>query len=578
MSVSLGFRPRSEADRLRLCQSLTHAPREVAVPDDDGWAAVHLALWGRVPIWSEGVDRRGVNALLSRLGLPPLGDGVAPARLLPDGRLAGSARGTGAPLPAADGPLTSILMCTYNRASLLPAALASARAQTRAREIIVVDDGSTDGTAALLAPLDGVDGIRVIRQENTGKPGALAAALAAARGEYVLVLDDDDLLVPGALHALAAVLDAHPDAGAVFGDTVVLEGDGFTAHRPGLRVPPELMPAATLVQVPCQPGACLIRRSAHELAGPYPPELVRGQDMDLFLRLSRVAPMLGLPVTTFQWRQHDGVRGKAGDQWRRKDRAEHARRFQRITAPVFRRRWQELAPHESRREGVAWAAGLALRGLTAEASQEAGRWQRPHTRAEGQLLRRAGGHSYLREPQEVLLVVDDGDPGSLEEVLLADSDGKAPHICFCVHREPRNQLEVFWMGQVAAQEIPQRWLAEPVHLRLSSAPGWRPQAALFEPPPLPPEHALAAWAAAMGLPVPERTRPGLRYTTHPVTTALRQARMCLATGRPEAALGSLLPVCEALPGWGPAWRLAAEVFEALGLAADAERCRATAAA
>ena len=578
MSVSLGFRPRSEADRLRLCRSLQSAPSRVAVPGDDGWAAVHLAVWGRTPVVAEGVDRVAVDALLTALHLPPLAEGSAEASLAPDGTLKGAARGTGAPLPAVDGPLTSILVCTYNRASMLPAALASARAQTRAREIVVVDDGSTDGTAELLAPLDGVDGIRVIRQENTGKPGALAAALAAARGEYVLVLDDDDLLVPGALHALAAALDAHPEAGAVFGDTVVLEGDGFTAHRPGLRVPPELMPAATLVQVPCQPGACLIRRSAHDLAGPYPPELVRGQDMDLFLRLSRVAPMLGLPVTTFQWRQHDGVRGKAGDQWRRKDREEHARRFQRITAPVFRRRWQELAPHESRREGVAWAAGLALRGLTAEARQEADRWQRPHTRAEGQLLRRAGGNSYLREPKEVLLVVDDGDPGSLEEVLLADSDGKAPRISFCVHREPRNQLEVFWLGEVAAQEIPTRWLAEPVHLRLSSAPGWRPQAARFEPPPLPPQHALRAWAVAVGLPLPERTRPGLRYAEHPVTVTLLQARAHLAAGNAAGALGSLLPVCEALPGWAPVWRLAAETFEAMGMAADAERCRATAAA
>lgn len=577
MTVGLGFRPRSEADRLALCRAMTAAPLRVGLRwADDGWAAVHLAVAGRIVCWHAAHDSAPVDELLARLDLPPMVLEEPDAWLTPALELTVRGPAVSRPLLPRDGPLTSILLCTYNRAHLLMQALDSARAQSRPREIIVVDDGSEDGTAALLAPLDGVDGIRVVHQENTGKPGALGRALREARGEYVLVLDDDDIILPGALHVLGAVLDRDPEAVAVFGDTAAMRDSPacIEAIRPAVRLPAELLPASTLLQIPCMPGACLIRRSAHDAAGEYEPSLVRGQDMDLFLRLARVGPMRGVPVTTFLWRQHDGLRGKAGDRWARQDRADHDRRFLRQVAPVFRRRWEELRGSD-RLEGHAWAVGLHLRGLHGEARSELKRWRKPFSPAEAGLRAQAGQPTKAKRGPEALLVVDDGDPGALESLLLRDAPNRQVRACLEVHREPLNQVQLWWPGEYRAQEIPESWLRGITHLRLSSAPDWTPPAVrgLLDLPPLPAPSALLAFAAVEGWSQPSRSRPGLRWTPHPVAAAAIAAREHLDGGRPLDAMNAILPVCETMPTWSGAWRLGEEAFLAMGMKSEAEACR-----
>jgi glycosyltransferase involved in cell wall biosynthesis len=585
VSLSLGVRPRSEADRLALCRALVRAPRRVGLRwADDGWAALHLALAGRTVCRQGAWDRGPVDALLARFDLPPTTDEPPECWLAEDLTLSweGLPGEPGPPawasLPPVEGPLTSILVCTYNRAHLLQEALASARAQTRPREIIVVDDGSDDGTAALLAPLHGVDGIRVIRQDNTGKPGALRTALAAARGAYLLVLDDDDVLLPGALHALGASLDRDPSLGAVFGDTAIVRDvvTDVVGHRPSLRLPPDRMAHACLIQVPCMPGACLIRRAAHDAAGEYDASLVRGQDMDLFLRLARVAPMRALPLTTFLWREHGGLRGKAGDRWARRDRDEHDRRFQAQVAPVFRRRWVERSAHD-RLEGHAWAVGLRLRGLGREARRELARWKGPYTPTEAHLRGEAGAPTRPREPRESVLVIDDGDAGALEETLARHGDGRSVRVCLEVHREPLNHLRLWWPGEYRAQEIPPDWLERSAHVRLSSAPEWAPPGlsplqhwpAIAE---VPSTSGLLALAAVHGWEEPSRTRPGLRWTPHPLARAARAARAALQAGDGRRAMAAILPACEAWPAWTGGWRLAADAFGLLGLEAEALVC------
>jgi glycosyltransferase involved in cell wall biosynthesis len=92
--------------------------------------------------------------------------------------------------------LVSVVIPCFNAERWLGATIASVRAQThRPLEIIAVDDGSTDGTAALLDSLAGPD-LRVVRQANRGQSAALNAGLAVARGECIQFLDADDLLEP----------------------------------------------------------------------------------------------------------------------------------------------------------------------------------------------------------------------------------------------------------------------------------------------------------------------------------------------------------------------------------------------
>jgi glycosyltransferase involved in cell wall biosynthesis len=109
-------------------------------------------------------------------------------------------------------PLVSVLIPCFNAERWLGATLASVRAQThRPLEVVAVDDGSTDGTAALLESLAGPD-LRVLRQANRGQGAALNAGLAAARGEYLQFLDADDLLDPRKIELQLARLAEPGDA------------------------------------------------------------------------------------------------------------------------------------------------------------------------------------------------------------------------------------------------------------------------------------------------------------------------------------------------------------------------------
>ena len=107
----------------------------------------------------------------------------------------------------------SVVIPVYNGARFLDAALASVFAQSyRPIEVIVVDDGSTDGTPAVLARWPAV---RQVRQDNRGVASARNAGLALAGGDFVALLDADDLWEPDKLVRQIAHLDAHPEVGYV---------------------------------------------------------------------------------------------------------------------------------------------------------------------------------------------------------------------------------------------------------------------------------------------------------------------------------------------------------------------------
>lgn len=125
-------------------------------------------------------------------------------------------------------PRHSIVIPCFNAARHLSAALASCLAQTDGDwEVVAVDDGSVDGTSALLAAAAARDPrIRVITQANAGVGPARNVGLATARGDYVCFLDADDELEPAKLERQGAVLAANPGIGLVTCDGVVVDDAG----------------------------------------------------------------------------------------------------------------------------------------------------------------------------------------------------------------------------------------------------------------------------------------------------------------------------------------------------------------
>ncbi len=124
-------------------------------------------------------------------------------------------------------PLASIIVPAFNVAKTLRATLDALLAQTFIDfEVIVVDDGSTDKTAAILQDYEGMPGFRIITQRNRGLAGARNTGIAAARGLYIGFCDADDLWAYEKLARHVAHLDAEPHVGISYSGSALIDDDG----------------------------------------------------------------------------------------------------------------------------------------------------------------------------------------------------------------------------------------------------------------------------------------------------------------------------------------------------------------
>jgi len=135
----------------------------------------------------------------------------------------------------------SVIIPAYNRATLLPFTLDAVLAQVPAPdETIVVDDGSTDGTAAVAAEYAGrpANSVRVLRQKNSGDLVARNTGLRAAGADRVAFCDSDDLWRPGFLAAMAALWQAEPGLGAAWSDFFTVRDDAWSTNSKFEDAPP----------------------------------------------------------------------------------------------------------------------------------------------------------------------------------------------------------------------------------------------------------------------------------------------------------------------------------------------------
>jgi len=183
-------------------------------------------------------------------------------------------------------PRVSIIIPTYNRSKLLRVAIESALAQTYPNvEIIVVDDGSTDDTAAVVAQYAGR--VTYLKQANQDVAAARNTGIRAASGEYLTFLDDDDLIMPTKIERQVQVMASQPKVGLVHCRFYYADEDGNYLYKAGLLPEGEVLPrlvCSNFVWV----GAPLIRRHCFDQVGLFDEEIPSvTADWDMWLRIAQ---------------------------------------------------------------------------------------------------------------------------------------------------------------------------------------------------------------------------------------------------------------------------------------------------
>ncbi len=183
-------------------------------------------------------------------------------------------------------PLVSVVIPCFNHAPFLGDAVNSALSQTRDRvEIIVIDDGSTDNSAAVAA--DFGDAIVLLRQENQGLSTARNAGVLAARGELIQLLDSDDVLREDALERSTAAALNEPHGAVFVGSWDEIDERGRTMNHvdaPHLPFHPfHALFDPIAVGPPCR---YLVRRAAFARVGLFDAGLQSCEDWDMWMRMA----------------------------------------------------------------------------------------------------------------------------------------------------------------------------------------------------------------------------------------------------------------------------------------------------
>jgi glycosyltransferase involved in cell wall biosynthesis len=190
----------------------------------------------------------------------------------------------------------SAVIPTWNRARLLERALRSVLAQTRPPdEIVVVDDGSTDGTEAVVARFG--PAVRFVRQRNAGAGAARNRGVETATGTFVAFLDSDDVWAPGHLAGIDRAIDATGGRALLyFADLAYTGGDrtSWQLSGFGIAAPHELRDDASawflLPRQPMTTQASVVRRDAYLALGGQAPSIRCRQDTHLFFLLGFAGP------------------------------------------------------------------------------------------------------------------------------------------------------------------------------------------------------------------------------------------------------------------------------------------------
>jgi glycosyltransferase involved in cell wall biosynthesis len=223
--------------------------------------------------------------------------------------------------PSQRPPRVSVVLAVFNGAAYIVEAVNSILAQTyQDFELLVIDDGSTDDTRVLLAPMATQDRrLIVLAEPHRGLVGSLNHGIGIARGSLIARMDADDVALPSRFAAQVAYMDANPDCVVVGTSILKVNADGQTPAKKS--TPRWRLPTFEPMAFPPQIGGvahptAMIRASALTKVGGYRPYFYNAEDRDLWARLWTVGGVYQLPEVGLRYRVHAGsiTRQKRGEQ------------------------------------------------------------------------------------------------------------------------------------------------------------------------------------------------------------------------------------------------------------------------
>jgi glycosyltransferase involved in cell wall biosynthesis len=240
--------------------------------------------------------------------------------------------------------LVTVVIPCYNQAHFLSEAIESVLAQDHPHiEVVVVDDGSTDNTAKVAAHYPQV---HLIRQHNQGLSAARNVGLESSHGDYIVFLDADDRLLPGAVGAGLEVLRAHPECAFAFGRHESIARDGsllavLKPHAPGDHY--LMLLRGNIIHTP---SLVMFRCSIFSSIGGFRTSIDAAADYDLYLRITRNYPTCAHGKRVTQYRQHEAQMTK------------NPGLMLVATLLALRSQWEYVKADERRRE--AYNAGMSF--------------------------------------------------------------------------------------------------------------------------------------------------------------------------------------------------------------------------
>lgn len=207
-------------------------------------------------------------------------------------------------------PFVSVIIPTFNHSRYVCASVDSALSQTYVqKEIIVINDGSTDETKHLLSPYISAGLIRYYEQPNSGVACTRNVGIGLSSGEYLAFLDDDDIWPPDKLEWQVEMLSLRNDAVALFGRGFVLGSEtdisSCTGSLSEVSIREHLRGCLFL-----SPGQMLVRKEALIQSGGFSTDVWGADDWDVYLKLGRLGRVLLLDRAALFYRVHESNSSK----------------------------------------------------------------------------------------------------------------------------------------------------------------------------------------------------------------------------------------------------------------------------